>query len=290
MKNLAKVICALSVLFLAACGGDSGEDATTAADNATPTESNMEARGNESVRSAVATNEKKKTNNAYSGFDIAGIYLGMSPEEVEAVLKSSDPNIVIKQDAINFKYSALGKRYQTESFPTYINGTIPGGNLSLSARFSYPPAPLKVIGIYRTHRQQVEPVPQALYVESLIEKYGSPTMDSGSTVSGQQVERILEWHIGGTTQCLTKGGEVSSTPPLLDRIKKDGRRLENPTPDFTDQCISMLRYSLRGDPVVQANGGMLDVSAGARAEFETQRWIQSLIDEKSRTGTEKPSL
>src|SRR5690606_6604110 len=177
----------------------------------------------------------------------------------------------------NFTYNALGKRHRTDSVVHYMNGTAPGGAVSLDVRFSYPPEPLKVVMVSRRHRQQVEPVSQSLYVESLIEKYGPPARDSGSVTAGQRTERTLHWSIGdGTTQCLPEGSETGSTPPILDRIQ---RRLPNASPESVEACASVLRYVLRGDPVLEASGGMFDVAAAAKAEFASRDWIQSLIDE-----------
>lgn len=289
MKLRLLTLAALPLLMLAACAGDIGEQASSSAAGGAPAVDQAASRPAASGRAAAGAPASSTARApAYGGFDIAGLYLGMSPEEATAAIKAYDPSIAIKQDAINFTYNALGKRHRTESFVHYMGGTVPGGSVSLEVRFSYPPEPLKVVAISRGHRQQVEPLSQAMYVESLIEKYGPPARDSGSVTAGQRVERTLEWPFGnGTVQCLPDGAEVQSTPPILDRIQ---RRLPNPTPQSVDSCISMLRYVLRGDPVTQASGGMFDVPAAAKAEFANQTWIQSLIDEKSKTGTERPRL
>lgn len=285
MMKIAPVVTGfVSALFLNACAGDAGEPVVgnAMAADSTPTSRVTSARADEKTPTSAGA----RTRN-FDGFDIAGLHLGMSPEEVTAVLKAYDPGIVIKQDAVSFTYTALGQRHKTESFVNYMSGTVPGGAVSLDVRFSYPPEPLTV-SVSRGHRQHVEPISQALYVESLIEKYGTPAMDSGRTTTSQGTERTLEWPIGnGSIQCLTPGAEVRSTPPILERI---ARRLPDASPDSVETCISMLRYVLRGDPVVQASGAMFDVSAAARAEFRSQAWIQSLIDERSATGTAKPRL
>lgn len=286
MKMLPLAIVSASLFYLAACTGDSGgQPASTDSSNTTADKPAASAAANS--RSAevkpVASASRSKT---YSGFDIAGIYLGMSPEEVTAAMKAYDPSIVIKEDLISFNYNALAQRYKTDSFPQYMVGTVPGGTISLDVRFTYPPEPLTVVMVSRGHKQQVEPVSQALYVESLVEKYGTPAVDSGSMNTRNGVERVLEWPIGnGTVQCMPEG--AGSTPPILDRI---ARRLPDVSPGSVETCISTLRYVLRGDPVLRANGVMFDVAAAAKAEFASREWIQSLIDEKSKAGDEKPKL
>tara|TARA_R100000005_G_scaffold85033_1_gene53308 strand:- start:880 stop:1761 length:882 start_codon:yes stop_codon:yes gene_type:complete len=293
MKTIPIAMCVVSLLLLTACSSDSGEEVAIESSSPplatnTGTSSNVAAgtdsRGDTNVNAPAPGATQPRT---YSGFDIAGLYLGMSPEEVTAALKDFDPTIVIKQDTISFTYNALGKRHQTDPYAHYMVGNIPGGDVSLDVRYSYPPEPLEVVMVSRSHRQQVEPVSQALYVESLVGKYGTPTQDSGSVTNGQRVERTLQWAIGdGTTQCLPDGA-YHSTPPILERIQ---RRLPDASSETVDTCASTLRYVLQGDPVIRANGGMFDVAAAANAEFAHQAWIQSLIDEKSKTGTEKPKL
>lgn len=306
MKTLAITISTLAMLSLAACGGDTGggapagtsgtSDAANAASMATPSASSPSPANRVQPGAAVtdpaaaATAARPSTARSYTGFDMAGIYLGMSPEEVEAAMRAYAADITIKKDLISFDYNALGARYKTDSFVHYIGGSTYGGKLSLDVRFSYPPGPLEVVGMSRGDRHQDSPIAQSVYVESLIEKYGPPATDTGSVDTGGRVERTLEWPIGnGTVQCLSKGTETT-TNPVLDRMSQDGRRYPNPTPEFAQQCISMLRYVLRGEPVVRASGSMLDVVASANAEFEARAWIQSLVDEKSSPGTERPTL
>lgn len=283
MKMLPMTIVSVSLLWLVACAGDSGEQATGPVGGNAPAASNTAGNAAASNRTSASGTARSKN---YSGFDIAGIYLGMSPEEATSALKAYDPSVVIKQDAINFTYNALGQRYKTDSFPHYMVGTVPGGSVSLDVRFSYPPEPLTVVMVSRGHRQKVEPVSQELYVASLVEKYGAPARDSGSMNARDGVERTLEWPIGnGTTQCMPEG--AGSAPPILERI---ARQLPNASPASVETCIAVLRYVLRGDPVSRASGNMFDVTAAAKAEFASQDWIQSLIDEKSKPGTEKPKL
>lgn len=302
MKKLTITMCSLSVLFLVACSDDTGlsnSDNSTENSSITSTATGQApsrtftAAGQAPSRETATTERpesKSASGSSYTGFDMAGIYLGMSPEEVEAVIKDYAPDMAIKKDLISFNYDALGARYKTDSFINYMGGSTYGGKLSLGVRLSSPPGPLKVVGVSKGDRHEDSPIAQSVYVESLINKYGSPARDTGTIGTGQQAERTLEWPIGnGTVQCFSKGREAS-TDPVLGRMVRDGHRYPDPTPEFAQHCISMLRYVLRGEPVIRASGTMVDVVASANAEFKTQAWIQSLIDEKSSPGTEKPRL
>ncbi|MEZ5573962.1 MAG: hypothetical protein R3E64_18395 [Halioglobus sp.] len=42
--------------------------------------------------------------------------------------------------------------------------------------------------------------------------------------------------------------------------------------------------------MTQAIGVLFDVADAANSEFQSQDWLQQIIDEKSRAGTEKPGL
>lgn len=288
MNKLAITMYSLSALFLAACGSDAEESTVTSnaesasgTANPAPTQS----RDQSQSQQAAAT----MASNSYTGFDIAGIYLGMSPEEAETIIKDYAPDLTFQKDLISFDYNALGARYSTDSFVNYMGGSTYASKLSLAVRLSYPPEPLKVVGIYRGDRHQDSPIAQSVYVESLIEKYGPPTSDSGTTGTGVNALRTLDWTFGnGTVECFASGGDPS--PPILDSMVQNGRRYPDPTPEFAQQCISKLRYDLRGEPVVRANGSMLDVAASVEAEFANRAWIQSLIDEKSAPGTDRPQL
>lgn len=288
MNKLILTLCSASTLFLAACGGDSAD--ITAGNTSAAGPGVVNQTQSQAASAAQVAANSNVAGNSYSGFDMAGIYLGMSPEEVEAAIAEVAPDMQIKKDLIGFNYNAMGSRYETDSFVHYIGGNTYGGKLSLGIRLSYPPGPLKVVGLSRGDRHEDSPIPQAVYVESLIEKYGQPATDTGTTGTGPNVRRTLQWHFGdGTVQCFGEGREAA-TEPVLGRMQQDGSRYPDPTPEFAQQCISTLSYVLRGEPVVRANGSMLDVTASASAEFANQAWIQSLIDEKSQPGTDRPSL
>ena len=224
----------------------------------------------------------------YSGPDIAGIHLGMTPDEARALIQAYDDNIQI-QDATNyFRYNALGKSYQTDPFLVATIGTLTNGRGSLAVGYSYPPEPPRVMSISRNHRQSVEPLTQADYVKALVDKYGTPVEDTDNGRAGAGAERVLRWTPPGNGSVVCTDG-VSTGNPVLRHMQLDGRRVE-PTPELAATCAGVFKYLLRGDPVTIAVGTLMDVAAQARSEFEAQDWVQELVAEKSRTGTAPPKL
>lgn len=274
MKTGLLSICSLVALLLISCGN---------------VEKDVISNQEDITKQAEQYSGKKHVgaNNNYSGFDIAGIYIGMSPEEVETQLKIYDSELAVNTSTQYLNYSALGKRYKTEPYLAAIIGTAPRGRLNIEVGFSFPPGPPKVISVKRTHRQTTAPSTEADYLASLTEKYGKPAKDYKDP---NLKTRILEWQMsGGTEECMSGMG-TSAGNPVLRSMQQNGRLMANPTPEYARNCKSIMMYSLNGDPVTHANGKLMDVAAAAEAEFATAAWIQQLIEEKSRAGTEKPKL
>ncbi|WP_290581899.1 hypothetical protein [Ketobacter sp.] len=269
------------VLVLAASGCGDSDDSTQAAQTAAAPKA--EAPAPKPAKAATASQ--------YAGPDIAGLYLGMSPDEVKAVLSAYDPAMRVQESSQFFEYSALGKRYKTERFLVLTQGQMPGGSVVLSAGYTFPPEAPRVVAITRTHRQTSEPLTQADYAKALIEKYGTPVEDVKNDRAGAQAERILKWKLpgSGNIDCVHS---ASIGNGVLDRFVKDGRKMavETVTPAYAAQCNGVFEYTLRGEPVTQANGTLFDVRALAKSEFETQAWVQQQVAEKSKTGTQAPKL
>ena len=274
MKTGLLTICTLLLLLLVACGNEAKDVGSNQPEAKAPSEPS-------------GSGQPAAEKNSYSGFDIAGIYIGMSPEEVEAQLKAYDDELKIQSSTQYFNYSALGKRYKTEPHLAAIIGTAPGGRLNIEVGFSFPPGPPKVISVKRTHRQTTAPSTEADYLASLTEKYGKPEQDYFDQALKA---RVLEWRMpGGAEKCMAgMGGSAGN--PVLKNMQQDGQRLDSPTPEYASNCKGIMMYTLNGDPVTHANGKLMDVAAAANAEFATEAWIQQLVEEKSRAGSEKPKL
>ncbi|MEQ8230984.1 MAG: hypothetical protein RLW61_18360 [Gammaproteobacteria bacterium] len=223
-----------------------------------------------------------------SGPDIAGIQLGMTPDEARAKIQAYDDAIRIQDMSNQFRYSALGKKYKTDAFLVSTTGMLTNGRGSLAVGYSYPPGAPRVTSISRNHRQSVEPLTQADYVKALVEKYGTPAEDVANGGTGAGALRTLKWTLAGSgTNVCTEG--VSAGNPVLKHMQQNGRRVE-PTPELAATCAGVFKYVLRGDPVIHAVGDIADIAGQAKSEFAAQDWVQRQIDDKSRTGTAPPKL
>tara|TARA_R110002072_G_scaffold209831_2_gene367466 strand:+ start:491 stop:1354 length:864 start_codon:yes stop_codon:yes gene_type:complete len=240
---------------------------------------------------APAAKPSKNPGPASSGPDIAGLYLGMTPEQVKAVLEAYDEDMRIQDTIRHFEYNALGKRYKTDNFIAATHGQMPGGSIALSVGYSYPPAEPQVVSITRLHRQTTEPLTQADYAKALIDKYGQPVEDINNGRTDSRAERTLKWELAdtGDVSCVSSASIGNS---VLDRFIRDGRRMAevDVTPEYAAQCAGVFEYTLRGEPVTNASGTIFDVWAQAGSEFEAQAWVQQQVEDKSKTGTVAPKL
>ncbi|MCA8887461.1 MAG: hypothetical protein KDA46_01440 [Parvularculaceae bacterium] len=280
----------LLALGLAAngCGGD---DAAASAEQASQTDQASAAQNAQPAANSPAKPARKPAGGNFSGPDIGGLHLSMTPEDVKAAMQAYDANIKIQDTSQYFEYAALGKRYKTDSFLIATHGQLPAGAGVLAVGYSYPPQPPRVVSITRTHRQASEPLTQADYAKALIDKYGAPVEDASNGKPSFQAERILKWKLAGSGDTTCTNG-VSIANSVLGGFVKDGRKMaeETITPDYAAKCDALFKYTLVGDPVTQANGVISDIAAWAASEFDARDWVQQQVDEKSKTGTEPPKL
>lgn len=285
MSRLPLLLILMLGVVLSGCGQDEGTVTPEANHQAAP----GQAIDNNGSVTPQTTAQPKAISRQPTGPDIAGIYLGMTPDEAREKMTAYDADMQIQDSSLYFEYNALGKRYKTDSFLAATIGQMTGGRGGLSVGYSYPPKEPRVISITRIHRQTTAPLTQADYLKALIDKYGPPVEDSNNGRTGSRAERTLKWTLPGTGSTIcTKSASVGNG--VLDRFVKDGRKMADPTPEYAADCAGLFEYTLMGEPVTQANGVIFDVWALAKSEFESRDWVQQQVDEKSRTGTEPPKL
>ncbi|MCB1706292.1 MAG: hypothetical protein KDI17_15615 [Halioglobus sp.] len=287
------LVTALAVgLAVSGCGG--GDDTATseerAANSGAEATQGMSSPSQPTAAPPAAPSVEKPVA-AFSGPDIAGLYLGMTPEQAKAVLEAYDENMRLQDTLRHFEYNALGKRYKTDNFIAATHGQMPGGSIALSVGYSYPPAEPRVVSITRLHRQTTEPLTQADYAQALIDKYGQPVEDINNGRTDARAERTLKWKLADTGELSCVSG-ASIGNSVLDRFIRDGRRMAevDVTPEYAAQCAGLFEYTLRGEPVTNASGTLFDVWAQAGSEFAAQAWVQQQVEDKSRTGTAAPKL
>lgn len=287
--SLAIGFSALAAL-IAACDGDAAPP-SAAAETADPVIT--QARPQEGTPATVVPSEDQAAAAApsrkYSGPDIMGIYLGMSPEEVMAVLKADPSGFQkIQRSEYTFSYTAHGNKYKTDPFLRGIVGVTKGSEVNLEIGISPPPSTPQVIGIRRNHTKREQRLPMKDYADALIEKYGPPASDV-TEGQGPQLKRKLTWSLpGGTRDCISPGSNV--TESVLEKFKDaEGRRTEARREEV-QECAHVFEYTLYEDPVRTALGYLIDVARAAEFEFMARDWVDQLAAEKAKPATERPAL
>lgn len=282
---------AIAFALAAGCGGSAEGPQAAAESSAAATEtapsSPAEARTAQSSAGAGTAASSSRRSAAYSGPDIAGVFIGMTQEEVEAAIRAYDPEAVFQYNQATYRYTALNQRFQTDPFLQILVAAAENRTVVLQVLFSPPPGESRVVGIERSHGQRTAPLTQADYASALIDKYGPPSGDEHNGEQGYGSRRTLTWQDSrpGKVECVPS---VSFGTSILDALS--GPRANLPEDGNVDDCARVMTYTLHQDPVFNARGLLYDVAAAARGEQAAQEWVRSLEAEASRPGTERPTL
>lgn len=276
----------------AGCGGGSTEAPQGAV--STPASAAPTGAQNAAASTGTGTTAPARSPRTYSGPDIAGIFIGMTQAEVEAVIRAYDPEAVFQYNQSTYRYTALDRRLETEPFLSTLVAGAENRSVIFQVRFSPPPGEGRVVGIRRNHNQRTAPLTQADYAASLVDKYGAPSEDVSSG-EGNRVQRKLTWRDTrpGRVECVVSSGTNLPGLPLsggniLDTLSGPQGNLA--AAGAVDNCALVMTYQLNQDPVFQAGGLLYDVEAAAKGEQAAQEWVRALQAEASRPGTERPTL
>ncbi|MCB2006025.1 MAG: hypothetical protein R3E92_12775 [Burkholderiaceae bacterium] len=257
--------------------------------------------------SAVAADDDSK-------FEMVGIRLGMTPEQVVPVLKAHGiGGDRIYESRMAYSYSdGINHGLKTDDFLARITASkveVLGNKRrddSFELFFSPPPAGGKLVGVQRVIFNNVDPITGGQFRQALVDKYGS----TSDATTG-----ILNWKFGGgDMNCLStnpKGVNVSLPSTdlrqkrgILDMVyrKAGGGKyrldlfLHSRVKDLA-QCASMLEYRLGtskdNQPASRVEATMIDVQSWVKAELAANERVDKLRSEavEKRVGKgNKPSL
>ncbi|PLX66547.1 MAG: hypothetical protein C0607_22845 [Azoarcus sp.] len=244
-------------------------------------------------------------------FDIAGITLGMSPEEALKALRAHGVNEQsISESRLSFGYSDGLSNHRTEDFTHMIvahaDGFVDGKRRTdtFNLFFSPPPKGGKLVAVRRTIENRVDPVTNGQFRAAVLEKYGAPTVQTPANINWQ--------FDGGNRNCLNTSPNGIGIPipdagsrngkSILDMVyaRKGGQhdysRFQTPRVVSLDDCASMLQYNIspgETKPATRVSAEMIDVKNWFNAELATKTWIEGLRQKavKQREGSSnKPVL
>ncbi|CAM3829845.1 hypothetical protein [Rheinheimera salexigens] len=216
-------------------------------------------------------------------YDIVGLKLGMSVEQVQAALKSYGVDKKnIQERRRYFNYSDGVELFQTDDFVAYIyaNRNKDNNFENLSIFFSFGPPGGKVVAITRTIENRTNPLTRSQFLTALKSKYGQPTSEDISTVYWSFPAEKVQCIAGAV------GGYRPDQPSILKKIyganvgSRDGI-FHIRTVNSLEQCSSYLTYAMpTGDasPVTTATAVMVDVAGTAEGELSANEWVEGLAD------------
>lgn len=228
-------------------------------------------------------------------FDVAGIALGMSVEDVREAILDYNKEMKIRTEVLQMTYSDGVRKYRTEPFVRQVIGQMPAHDIV--ATIATPPEKPEVGAIFRVHHMKNEPVARGVYVDALIEKYGEPAINFISDVDFM----FLYWFLGkGKVNCMPVVNQkitldTSLNSSMLKIIQNPDGTMKNPEAKSPEDCAVVLKYQLNNDPVVRAAAEMVDVAAAARNEVSLRAWVDDLNrkareDLVKQSGAAKPKI
>ena len=213
-----------------------------------------------------------------SEFDIAGLKLGMSPEQAKAALVALgiDPGR-IQESRSSYRYTDGVNSHNTDEFLNHIvadkverrSGTRVVDNFNLF--FSPPPKGGQLVMIRRQIENPVGAPTVAEYRAALLEKHGKPDEDRPGSP--------LWLDPPGAVNCT--GGPPGDARGIMSSIYMDAalKHLRNAKKvSHPSQCARMLQYimpSSPNQPAKRVTAVMSDVPGWGTAYLATLEWIEA---------------
>ena len=245
-------------------------------------------------------------------FDIAGLRLGMTYEQVKhALVGHGIPGSDLQETRQSYHYSdGINHSYRTGDFLYRISaGKRIHGNQSqdlFAIYFSPPPEGGRVVAVTRSVNNQLDPPTNKQYRDAVHEKYGEPTVPHKNA-------NISQWMFGeGTVNCLgSQYGELAipvnnrGDSVILEKVfHTSGSRIltdkfRNGRVKNLQECADMLQYNIHGyglgdsRPATSVSALMIDIQSWVRAELAAGAMVEGLRQEaikKRENSSTKPIL
>jgi hypothetical protein len=220
--------------------------------------------------------------------DIIGLRLGMSPDEVESILKAYDKTLKIERRYTTYEYSD-GK--QQLASPQVLSGIMATKNIYNPAimaseddrwtlNFSADPKRPILISVNRDLSGWAKPTTRAAYEDALKKKYGEPTRT--------EKPDTMIWKLGGGRyRCASLFAQTIASQPIqvLNDIRAGW--------DAAKDCEALLAYRVATDPSTTVMASLYDPAMIAEADRRLGEWLGKLeADSKAKLtkGAPPPKL
>jgi len=227
-------------------------------------------------------------------FDVIGIRLGMTPDEVRTALKSHNPEFKIEEYTYTYGYSDGTSSYSTDPVigrmaVRHIRPTGPNrGNDVIILDFSGRAGNEVATAIKRERMGDLNPPSVKDFVTLLTEKYGP--YDNHNV-------QYVEWYgNSGSKDCFDLAALSETSRPLMETLPAAEMS------DFSD-CRDKLSYSIASSgrinsldmttPVLSFHVTMVSPGLVVEKDTEVQEWVTNLEEEatkKRESNVVKPKL
>lgn len=204
--------------------------------------------------------------NRKATLDVLGIRLGMTPAEVESILKKQFPSLPVQRDEVMLNGIAETKFLSTLSVEE--QGPIGGRSAQLVVKFAAPPNENRAVYVARQLRLPANEAPlETTVVEALLKKYGDSYYDSRGTIVSRGA-RNIEW------LWTASGGPPAKTPPRFCESILEQATAAPTHPQFTAADSDRLVYAVRAGcatgviATMQPVNGITDLIFTALIDFD----------------------
>jgi hypothetical protein len=242
-------------------------------------------------------------------FDIVGLKLGMTYEQVKEALAGLDiPASDIQETRQSFGYSdGVKHNHRTDDFPYSISASkrVQGSqnNDSFKILFSPPPEGGSVVAISRYVTIETDPPTNGQYRDALYEKYGPPTVPHKNVNVDQWLfaegsMNCLDGSLNSQISLPIKSSRGRDTTFILEKVFYTSGssiltdKFRNGRVKDLKECANILQYVINGfslgsdKPFKTANAILIDVQSWVRSELAANAMVENLRQEavKKREG------
>ncbi|MBX3611520.1 MAG: hypothetical protein KF871_16625 [Hydrogenophaga sp.] len=221
--------------------------------------------------------------NAFAGEqDLAGLKLGMTPEQAKAALVAFGvERASIQEIQSSFRYGDGVKSFSTEPFLDRMTGgkRVRKGSLWVEDQFelSFAPPPKggQLVLVRRTIKNPVDPPTVADYRAAILDKHGKPDMETPGSLSW--------FDPAGAVHCVRDVTDVSGVMSSIymgnDKYGwrlnhlRNANKVRNPS-----ECARVLSYHMLASPkspAKQVRATLADVPGWGTAYLATLEWVEA---------------
>ncbi|MCC5885866.1 MAG: hypothetical protein JJT88_05455 [Gammaproteobacteria bacterium] len=220
-------------------------------------------------------------------WDLMGLRLGMTEDEVTAAFKAYNPNGQINVYNSNYTYSDKVNSFRTPPFLSSMDLRVTTTVISTPLRvwFSGPDGDVRVIAIAREEINLPNPPTAAEFNQTVYDKYGEPThrMSNGAPI----------WQEAGKPSCITTRNsygesislqefpQVASGHKTMEQAVQmleiwQQRPAEQAAPEDLGTCGAFMYYPPGRDAMRSFRAAIFDVGAIVDTHRRRMAWVSQL--------------